>query len=231
MQTLLAALAGGSHYTILEPLARLFGFYPLHPAKFAGPDFKTARVVRCSAPPHPKTFALAARWHQRGPATLHSTCSASSAKPPSQRSSRHCTMPPKVAKQVREKTNWLIHMLYIRQDYDQCLEKIEEALKGCNGMAECAPLPLSHTSHRRACSHAVTVARRPHLRQGTDQAPARRDPGLAAALPGGDLPQPAQHLQPEAGRPLALPPREAQGGARRVRGGAAHRHRRLGDLA
>jgi len=45
-------------------------------------------------------------------------------------------MPPKVAKQVREKTNWLIHMLYIRQDYDQCLEKIEEALKGCNGMAE-----------------------------------------------------------------------------------------------
>ena len=54
-------------------------------------------------------------------------------------------MPPKVAKQVREKTNWLIHMLYIRQDYDQCLEKIEEALKGCNGMAECAPLPFSHT--------------------------------------------------------------------------------------
>lgn len=45
-------------------------------------------------------------------------------------------MPPKAAKQVREKTNWLIHMLYIRQDYDQCLEKIEEALKGCNGMAE-----------------------------------------------------------------------------------------------
>ena len=182
-------------------------------------------------PSQPEDFALAARWHQRGPATLHSRCSASSAKPPSQRSSRHCTMPPKVAKQVREKTNWLIHMLYIRQDYDQCLEKIEEALKGCNGMAECAPLPLSHTSHRRACSHAVTVARRPHLRQGTDQAPARRDPGLAAALPGGDLPQPAQHLQPEAGRPLALPPREAQGGARRVRGGAAHRHRRLGDLA
>ena len=45
-------------------------------------------------------------------------------------------MPPQAAKQVREKTNWLIHMLYIRQDYDQCLEKIEEALKGCNGMAE-----------------------------------------------------------------------------------------------
>jgi len=45
-------------------------------------------------------------------------------------------MPPTAAKQVREKTNWLIHMLYIRQDYDQCLEKIEEALKGCNGMAE-----------------------------------------------------------------------------------------------
>ena len=54
-------------------------------------------------------------------------------------------MPPTAAKQVREKTNWLIHMLYIRQDYDQCLEKIEEALKGCNGMAECAPLLLSHT--------------------------------------------------------------------------------------
>ena len=47
---------------------------------------------------------------------------------------------PKAA--VREKTNWLIHMLYIRQDYDQCLQKIEETLKDCNGMAECVPLPL-----------------------------------------------------------------------------------------
>lgn len=147
-------------------------------------------------------------------------------KPPSPKSSRHCTMPPQAAKQVREKTNWLIHMLYIRQDYDQCLEKIEEALKGCNGMAECAPLPATAThSHCVACSHGVTVACRPDLRQGTHQAAARRDPGLAAALPGGDLPQPAQHLQPEAGRPLALPPGQAQGGARRVRGGAAHRHR------
>ena len=39
-------------------------------------------------------------------------------------------------KQVREKTNWLIHMLYVRQDYDKCLTTIEEVLKECKGMAE-----------------------------------------------------------------------------------------------
>lgn len=76
-------------------------------------------------------------------------------------------MPPKAAKQVREKTNWLIHMLYIRQDYDQCLEKIEEALKGCNGMAECAPLPLPHTlpplrvlTHRDGGAQTRSTSRR-----------------------------------------------------------------------
>jgi len=45
------------------------------------------------------------------------------------------------SKQVRERTNWLIHMLYIRQDYDKCLTTIEDTLKECKGMAECALRP------------------------------------------------------------------------------------------
>lgn len=29
---------------------------------------------------------------------------------------------------VREKRNWLIHLLYVRRDFDQCLSVIEEQL-------------------------------------------------------------------------------------------------------
>ena len=66
---------------------------------------------------------------------------------------------PKAAK-LREKTNWLIHMLYIRQDYDQCLRIIEETLKDCNGMAECAPPPLPLPLRRAAgCWRVLTLCR------------------------------------------------------------------------
>mmetsp|Transcript_62300 Transcript_62300/g.103602 ORF Transcript_62300/g.103602 Transcript_62300/m.103602 type:complete len:447 (-) Transcript_62300:223-1563(-) len=50
--------------------------------------------------------------------------------------------PPTLTKQksglaaLREKRNWLIHMLYVRQDYDACLETIDEALKEARGMSE-----------------------------------------------------------------------------------------------
>lgn len=37
---------------------------------------------------------------------------------------------------LRERHNWLIHMLYVRQEYDTCLATIEEQLKECRGMAE-----------------------------------------------------------------------------------------------
>ena len=37
---------------------------------------------------------------------------------------------------VHEKRNWLVHMLYVRQEYDACLEVIEEALKESRGMSE-----------------------------------------------------------------------------------------------
>lgn len=30
---------------------------------------------------------------------------------------------------TREKRNWLIHLLYVRRDFDQCLSVIEEQLK------------------------------------------------------------------------------------------------------
>lgn len=37
---------------------------------------------------------------------------------------------------VRERKNWLIHMLYTRQEYDECLRVIEEQLKAANGLCE-----------------------------------------------------------------------------------------------
>ena len=37
---------------------------------------------------------------------------------------------------VREKRNWLVHSLYSRQEYDECLKVIEEQLKAANGLCE-----------------------------------------------------------------------------------------------
>ena len=37
---------------------------------------------------------------------------------------------------LREKLNWLIHVQYTRQEYDACLQTIEQLLKECRGMAE-----------------------------------------------------------------------------------------------
>eukprot|EP01043_Picozoa_sp_COSAG02_P004109 COSAG02_NODE_105_length_36393_cov_15.694495_14_plen_381_part_00 len=38
----------------------------------------------------------------------------------------------------REKRNWLIHLLYIRQDYKECMKAVEEQLAECNGQSEYA---------------------------------------------------------------------------------------------
>eukprot|EP00275_Glaucocystis_incrassata_P001543 EC123291.1.p1 GENE.EC123291.1~~EC123291.1.p1 ORF type:complete len:137 (+),score=11.12 EC123291.1:203-613(+) len=40
------------------------------------------------------------------------------------------------ASAIRERQNWLIHQLYVKQDYKQCLELIEQQLAECNGLAE-----------------------------------------------------------------------------------------------
>jgi len=37
---------------------------------------------------------------------------------------------------VRERRNWSIHLLYIRQEFDECLAMIEQQLKACNGLCE-----------------------------------------------------------------------------------------------
>ena len=37
---------------------------------------------------------------------------------------------------VRERRNWAIHLLYIRQEFDECLEMIEQQLKACHGLCE-----------------------------------------------------------------------------------------------
>ncbi len=37
---------------------------------------------------------------------------------------------------VREKKNWLIHMLYSRRENEECLKIIEECLKASNGLSE-----------------------------------------------------------------------------------------------
>lgn len=38
----------------------------------------------------------------------------------------------------REKRNWLIHLLYIRQDYKECMKVVDEQLTECNGQSEYA---------------------------------------------------------------------------------------------
>ena len=46
-------------------------------------------------------------------------------------------MPPqRNATTLRERQNWLIHMQYIRQEYDDALKTIDQQLKDCRGMAE-----------------------------------------------------------------------------------------------
>ena len=37
---------------------------------------------------------------------------------------------------LRERVNWLIHIQYVRQDYDDCLKTIEAHLAQCRGLAE-----------------------------------------------------------------------------------------------
>jgi len=40
--------------------------------------------------------------------------------------------------QTREKKNWLINLLYVRQEFKDCLELVEEQLRESNGMCEYA---------------------------------------------------------------------------------------------
>jgi len=40
------------------------------------------------------------------------------------------------ASTVRERRNWLIHLLYVRQEYDECLRVVEDVLRACSGLAE-----------------------------------------------------------------------------------------------
>lgn len=35
-----------------------------------------------------------------------------------------------------ERQNWLVHMLYVRQEFDACLKVVEEALRESQGMSE-----------------------------------------------------------------------------------------------
>lgn len=42
------------------------------------------------------------------------------------------------ASTIRERRNWLIHLLYVRQEYDECLKVCDETLRTCNGLAEYA---------------------------------------------------------------------------------------------
>lgn len=37
---------------------------------------------------------------------------------------------------TRERKNWLIHLLYVRGDHEECLRVIEETLRACGGLAE-----------------------------------------------------------------------------------------------
>lgn len=37
---------------------------------------------------------------------------------------------------IRERNNWRIHLLYVRQNYKDCLKLIDDQLKECNGLCE-----------------------------------------------------------------------------------------------
>eukprot|EP00735_Rhodelphis_limneticus_P006966 TRINITY_DN19443_c0_g1::TRINITY_DN19443_c0_g1_i1::g.17063::m.17063 TRINITY_DN19443_c0_g1::TRINITY_DN19443_c0_g1_i1::g.17063 ORF type:complete len:409 (+),score=37.38,sp/Q96RK4/BBS4_HUMAN/53.54/6e-136,TPR_11/PF13414.1/3,TPR_11/PF13414.1/1.1e-12,TPR_11/PF13414.1/1.3e-09,TPR_11/PF13414.1/2.2e-08,TPR_11/PF13414.1/8e-12,TPR_11/PF13414.1/0.00013,TPR_11/PF13414.1/0.05,TPR_2/PF07719.12/1.2e+03,TPR_2/PF07719.12/0.28,TPR_2/PF07719.12/0.00044,TPR_2/PF07719.12/1e-05,TPR_2/PF07719.12/5.6e-05,TPR_2/PF07719.12 len=37
---------------------------------------------------------------------------------------------------LRERKNWLIHMLYVRHDYEECTKLIDDVLKECDGLCE-----------------------------------------------------------------------------------------------
>ena len=57
--------------------------------------------------------------------------------------------------------NWVIYQLYVRQEYDECLAKIEAQLKLCNGLCEYAVFvkgapALSFCS---CCPHSVLTKR------------------------------------------------------------------------
>jgi hypothetical protein len=45
---------------------------------------------------------------------------------------------PKSTVSEKEKRNWLIHLLYVRQDFKECLKVIEDQLKICKGLCEYA---------------------------------------------------------------------------------------------
>ena len=53
------------------------------------------------------------------------------------------------------------------------------------------------------------LERVPALRQSVDHAAAGRDPIGARALPGRDVPQSAERVQPQAGWPVSLPAGQA----------------------
>lgn len=48
------------------------------------------------------------------------------------------------AMQVRERRNWMIHLLYIRQETSECIKLIEEQLRECQGLCEYALYVKGH---------------------------------------------------------------------------------------
>lgn len=49
-----------------------------------------------------------------------------------------------IAQQVRERRNWLIHLLYVRQETSECLKLIEEQLREAEGLCEYALFVKGH---------------------------------------------------------------------------------------
>ncbi len=68
------------------------------------------------------------------PQLKQTASSANLAVPPSTSSASSSSSSAAIS--ISEKKNWLIHLLYIRQNYQQCLKMIDETLKECRGMVE-----------------------------------------------------------------------------------------------
>ena len=112
---------------------------------------------------------------------------------------------------VREKNNWWIHSLYTRNEHDECLAMIDRKLRE-SAFAEYAIYVKGSAMHcetlviPNAYCCPIPLFNRPHFSQ------ARANSGVFDAVPVSDVFESNQHVQPEAGRPLALLAGQARAG-------------------
>lgn len=72
---------------------------------------------------------------------------------------------------ARERRNWLLHMLYVRNEYDECVKLADEILRQCHGLVEYPLYIKGAASGRRVRVWAVQ-----RLAPASTPAPSHRCP-------------------------------------------------------